>query len=98
MIHEYQLTTLLGTFQVFWTNPRKEWGIKTLETLPARVFLFEYVGEIISNQELASRKGRGNYAMNLDSDWRAENELTDDEALCIDASKFGNISRFLNHR
>lgn len=60
--------------------------------------MFEYVGEIISNEELASRKGTGKHAMNLDSDWRAENELNDDEALCIDASKVGEISRFLNHR
>lgn len=66
--------------------------------MPAGTFVFEYVGEIISSQKLSSRKGNGKYAMNLDSDWRAENELDDNEALCIDASKFGNISRFLNHR
>lgn len=64
----------------------------------AGTFVFEYVGEIVTNQELSTRKGKGKYAMNLDSDWRAENELSDDEALCIDASTFGNIARFLNHR
>lgn len=84
--------------QVFWTNSDKEWGIKTLEELPAGAFVFEYVGEIITSTELSTRKGMGKYAMNLDSDWRAEIECNDDEALCIDASEFGNISRFLNHR
>jgi hypothetical protein len=45
------------------------------------------------------RKGLvADYGVVLDGDDRMEEALNDDEAFCLDAVKFGNISRFLNHR
>ena len=85
-------------FQIFWTNSRKEWGIRTLEDLPQGAFVFEYVGQIVSNQEISTRRFHSKYVMDLDADWRNEQKLTDDEAFCLDATKCGNVSRFLNHR
>lgn len=76
----------------------KQWGIRTLEDLPRGAFVFEYVGQIVSSQEMSTRPFLGKYAMDLDADWRSEQKLTDDEALCLDATKCGNVSRFLNHR
>lgn len=60
--------------------------------------MFEYVGEIVSNQELSTRSFSSKYALQLDADWRSERELNDDELLCLDATNSGNVARFLNHR
>jgi SET domain-containing protein len=91
---------------VFWTSEGKGWGIRTLEDLPAGAFVFEYVGEILTNNEMYERnlalqkKGNGvhTYPMLLDGDWGSEANLKDEEALCLDATYFGNVARFLNHR
>lgn len=79
------------------TNPKKEWGIQTLEELPRGAFVFEYVGQIVSNEEMSTQPFRTKYVMDLDADWRSELKLLDDEALCLDATKCGNVSWFLNH-
>jgi len=38
--------------KVFWANQEKGWAIRTLEDLLACVFVFEYVGELLTNVEL----------------------------------------------
>ena len=38
------------------------------------------------------------YSIELDANWAAERVLDDNSALCLDASRFGNVARFLNHR
>jgi len=70
------------------------------------VFLFELAGEVVTNSEMLERNHlrqkfvdfNNSYAIQLDADWRMEVELGDDGALCIDATNYGNVSRFLNHR
>ena len=93
--------------QVFWTPEGKGWGIKTLEQLPCGTFVFEFVGEILKNKEMETqsrirckRKGRNliDFGMMLDANEKMEETLIDDEALCLDANRYGNIVRFLNHR
>jgi SET domain-containing protein len=80
---------------------------QTYKKLPQEAFVFEFIGEVLTNKELDTRnksqwkrrKGPvADYAVVLDGDDRMEEALNDDEALCLDAVKFGNISRFLNHR
>lgn len=95
--------------QVFMTQNRKGWGVRALEPIPAFSFVFEYVGEINTNEEQFYRnkvhreKGVHTYTMNLDADFDMEERhfgdgLTDTEALVLDATNFGNVSRFVNHR
>jgi hypothetical protein len=69
--------------------------------------VFEFVGEILTNKEMETRsrirrKRKGgdliDFGMMLDADEKMEETLTDDEALCLDANCYGNITRFLNHR
>ncbi|KAG8380407.1 hypothetical protein BUALT_Bualt06G0012100 [Buddleja alternifolia] len=90
--------------QVFLTGEGKGWGIRTLEELPKGAFVCEYVGEILTNIELYERnkKSRGQdkhvYPVLLDADWGTEGVLKDEEALCLDATHYGNIARFINHR
>ncbi|PKA65116.1 Peroxisome biogenesis protein 12 [Apostasia shenzhenica] len=79
-------------------------GVRTLEELPRGAFVCEYVGEILTNTELYFRqlhvtgKMRHTYPVLLDADWGAEQVLKDEEALCLDATFYGNVARFINHR
>ncbi|KAJ8616227.1 hypothetical protein MRB53_035599 [Persea americana] len=90
--------------QVFFTSEGKGWGLRTLEELPKGAFVCEYVGEVITNTELYNRnmQGTGNekhhYPVLLDADWGSEGVLKDEEALCLDATFYGNVARFINHR
>ncbi|EPS69629.1 hypothetical protein M569_05137, partial [Genlisea aurea] len=90
--------------QVFLTCEEKGWGLRSLEDLPKGAFVCEYVGEVLTNSELfervsRSRKGdKHSYPVLLDADWCAEGALKDEEALCLDATHYGNVARFINHR
>ncbi|KAL6971236.1 hypothetical protein U1Q18_030917 [Sarracenia purpurea var. burkii] len=90
--------------QVFMTSKGKGWGLRTLEDLPKGAFICEYVGEIVTNMELFERntqmsgKDRHTYPVLLDADWGSEGILKDEEALCLDATNYGNVARFINHR
>lgn len=86
---------------VYWTG-EKGWGVRTFEAIPVGSFVFEYVGEVVSNAELISRQQKspihGWYTLDLDADWKVEAEVTDNNALCLDGYKFGNVGRFVNHK
>ncbi|BFI30878.1 protein MpSUVR1 [Marchantia polymorpha subsp. ruderalis] len=92
--------------QIFFTQEGKGWGLRTLEQLPPGAFVCEYVGEIMTNIELDKRNhaqkgesvGAHTYPILLDGDWCSEKGLKDEEALCLDATNFGNVARFINHR
>lgn len=90
--------------QVFYTDDRRGWGLRTLEELPKGAFVCEYVGEILTTKELLDRTlqrthgANQTYPMLLDANWGAEEDLRDEEAMCLDASDYGNIGRFINHR
>ncbi|KAJ3706387.1 hypothetical protein LUZ61_010092 [Rhynchospora tenuis] len=90
--------------QVFKAGEQKGWGLRTMEDLPKGKFVCEYVGEILTNIELYDRhlSSRGNkrhtYPVLLDADWSTEGVLKDEEALCLDATYYGNVARFINHR
>ncbi|MFS8027920.1 putative [histone H3]-lysine(4) N-trimethyltransferase chromatin remodeling SET family [Helianthus anomalus] len=89
--------------QVFMTPEGKGWGLRTLEDLPKGTFVCEYIGEIVTNSELFARNEKNKnevhtYPVLLDADWSSEGFLKDEEALCLDATLFGNVARFINHR
>lgn len=90
--------------QVFLTEQGKGWGLRTLEDLPKGAFVCEYVGEILTNMELYERNKqsdenkRHTYPVYLDADWGSERVLKDEDALCLDATYYGNVARFINHR
>lgn len=92
-------------YQVFMTPGGKGWGLRTLEDLPKGAFVCEYVGEILTNAELYDRVSAESpnnkvhsYPVLLDADWGSERVLKDEEALCLDATHYGNVARFINHR
>ncbi|XP_042495753.1 probable inactive histone-lysine N-methyltransferase SUVR2 [Macadamia integrifolia] len=90
--------------QVFMTPGKKGWGLQSLEGLPKGTFICEYVGEIVTNIELYERNMRSSgkekhtYPVLLDADWGSEGVLNDEECLCLDATFYGNVARFINHR
>lgn len=72
--------------------PQKGWGLVAQEDIRQGQFVIEYVGEVISNEELERRlqhkvaqKDENYYFLTVDS------ELT------IDAGPKGNLARFINH-
>lgn len=89
---------------MFWTEGGKGWGVRALEDLPAGTFVCQYVGEILTNIEMWNRNqgvhrmAKHTFALQLDADWKTEEILTDEDALCLDGTYFGNVSRFINHR
>ncbi|CAL5394512.1 unnamed protein product [Camellia sinensis] len=87
------------TLQVFMTPRGKGWGLRTLEDLPKGAFVCEYVGEILTNAELFERASKSpsseEHAYPV-ADWGSEGVLKD--GLCLDATHYGNVARFINHR
>nr|TKW36176.1 hypothetical protein SEVIR_2G423700v2 [Setaria viridis] len=90
--------------QVFFTQEGKGWGLRTLDELPKGAFVCEYVGELLTNTELREKtsqkacKAGYTYPVDLDADCDSEGVLKDKEALCLDATFYGNVGRFINHR
>ena len=78
------------------------WGIQAAEHIPKGVFVFELIGEILTNAELIVRNKRVDgaltYSMALDADWATEQKGDDSSALCLDSTHFGNVAKFLNYR
>uniref|UniRef100_A0A182Y4A6 Histone-lysine N-methyltransferase n=1 Tax=Anopheles stephensi TaxID=30069 RepID=A0A182Y4A6_ANOST len=64
--------------------PGKAWGVRTMLPIPKGSFLVEYVGEILSD-EAANHRVDDSYLFDLGN------------GFCIDASAYGNVSRFFNH-
>ncbi|KAL5562000.1 hypothetical protein UlMin_031747 [Ulmus minor] len=90
--------------EVFFTSEGKGWGLRTREDLPKGAFVCEYIGEILTSTELYQRNmqcnksGKDTYLVLLDADWGPKGASKNEKALCLDASRFGNVSRFINHR
>ncbi|XP_065867994.1 histone-lysine N-methyltransferase SUVR4-like isoform X2 [Euphorbia lathyris] len=91
--------------QVFATPEGKGWGVRCVNSLKKGSFVCEYIGEIVTNLELydrnkerAIKQEKHTYPVLLDADWGSERILKDEEALCLDATEFGNVGRFVNHR
>ncbi|XP_022953604.1 histone-lysine N-methyltransferase SUVR4-like isoform X2 [Cucurbita moschata] len=90
--------------QVFFTSEGKGWGLRTLEDLPKGSFVCEYAGEILTISEMYHRKvqntknGQHTDPVLLDAFWNKEEPFKEEKALCLDATNFGNVARFINHR
>lgn len=80
---QHGITVRLQVFRAFGMG----WGVRPLSDIPKGTFVCEYVGEIISDSEAETRED--SYLFDLDN--------KEGETFCIDANKFGNIARFINH-
>ncbi|KAI4459833.1 g9a isoform b [Holotrichia oblita] len=77
---------LMQRFQLFRIE-KKGWGIKTLNAIVKGSFVCEYIGEIVNDVD-ADQREDDSYFFGLDSH---------EESFSIDARKYGNFGRFLNH-
>lgn len=89
---------------MFFTSDGKGWALRTLEDLPKGTFVCEFVGEILTSAELNERNmhcdgsRKDTYLALLDADWGSKTALENEKALCLDAARYGNVARFINHR
>lgn len=80
---------------IFKTANERGWGVRTDRLIAKGAYVSEYVGEIISAEETERRgkeydaRGR-TYLFDLDFNEK-------DNPYTVDAAKYGNISRFMNH-
>ena len=84
--------------EVFRTD-KKGFGMKTLEDIPSRTFVSEYIGEIIGERE-ANRRRQARIEANLKENYIfsiKEQTVSNLKITVIDASQKGNLSRFINH-
>ena len=90
--------------QVYWTKEGKGWGLRTLEDLPPGTFVCEYVGEILTSLEMKERKvaiqtlGKDTFPLQLSAKQCSERSIKQEEVFCLDATYYGNVARFINHR
>ena len=82
------------TLCIFKTEQRG-WGVRTERPIAKGQYICEYVGEIISHEE-TERRGKEYDAVGrtylFDLDFNEK-----DNPYTVDAAKFGNVSRFINH-
>ncbi|XWS45352.1 hypothetical protein CRYUN_Cryun15aG0129500 [Craigia yunnanensis] len=88
--------------QVFKTE-NKGWGVRAGEPILSGTFVCEYIGEILDEQEANNRLTRYDrdgcdYMYNVDSHINDMSRLIEGQVrYVIDATKYGNVSRFINH-
>lgn len=86
----------IRTPMCLFKTKNRGWGVKSVHRIFKGTFICEYMGEIINNEE-AEKRGQEydnigrNYLFDLDYDRDVE------EVFTIDAFKFGNMARFINH-
>ena len=69
-----------------------DWGLFAIEQIAAEEFVIEYVGEII-RQSVADHREKCYNAQGIGSSYM----FRIDQDCIVDATKCGNLSRFINH-
>ncbi|XP_022857934.1 histone-lysine N-methyltransferase, H3 lysine-36 specific-like [Olea europaea var. sylvestris] len=89
--------------EIFKTE-KKGWAVRAREAILRGSFVCEYIGEIIDEQEANNRCNRYDkescrYFYEIDAHINDVSRLIDGPVpYVIDATNYGNISRFINHR
>ncbi|GMY11618.1 histone-lysine N-methyltransferase SUVR5 isoform X1 [Fagus crenata] len=88
--------------EVFKTE-KKGWALRAGETILRGTFVCEYIGEVLDEQEANQRRHRYgkegcSYLYEIDSHINDMSRLIEGQVrYVIDATKYGNVSRFINH-
>lgn len=88
--------------EVFKTE-KKGWAVRAGEPILRGTFVCEYIGEVIDEQEANKRRNRYgsegcSYFYKIDAHINDVSRLIEEQApYVIDATKYGNVSRFINH-
>ncbi|TVU28189.1 hypothetical protein EJB05_19698 [Eragrostis curvula] len=94
---------LLLKLELFKTE-NKGWGIRAAEPISQGTFVCEYVGEVVKgddgvrNAEREAEGGGSSYLLGIASQIDREiSHTTGNVVYTIDATRYGNVSRFINH-
>ncbi|XP_022132629.1 histone-lysine N-methyltransferase SUVR5 isoform X2 [Momordica charantia] len=88
--------------EVFMTET-KGWAVRAGEPILRGTFVCEYIGEVLDEQEANRRRDRYNtegncYFLDVDAHINDISRLVEGSArYIIDATNYGNVSRFINH-
>ncbi|XP_054823931.1 LOW QUALITY PROTEIN: histone-lysine N-methyltransferase SUVR5 [Prosopis cineraria] len=88
--------------EVFKTE-KKGWAVRAGEAILRGTFVCEYVGEVLNEQEAHNRRKRHGiegcrYFLDIDARINDMSRLIEGQGrYVIDASRYGNVSRFINH-
>ncbi|XP_073021640.1 histone-lysine N-methyltransferase, H3 lysine-9 specific SUVH5-like [Primulina eburnea] len=88
--------------EIFKTKERG-WGLRTRGYVTSGSFICEYIGELLQEKEAEQRIGEDEYLFDIGDDHGEDGEfegLVDSrnhDLFAIDAGKFGNVGRFVNH-
>ncbi|RYQ80435.1 hypothetical protein Ahy_Scaffold1g106850 isoform B [Arachis hypogaea] len=84
-------------------NGVRGWGVRAGEAILRGTFVCEYIGEVLDVQEAHNRRKRYgtehcSYFYDIDDHVNDMSRLIEGQAhYIIDATKYGNVSRFINH-
>ncbi|XP_058761697.1 histone-lysine N-methyltransferase, H3 lysine-9 specific SUVH5-like [Vicia villosa] len=76
--------------EIFKTEA-KGWGVRSEKKIPSGSFICEYLGEIIEDKKALKMIDNDEYLFNIGNTNHMDGLFT------IDASKYGNVARFINH-
>lgn len=88
--------------EVFKTK-NKNWAVRAAEPILRGTFVCEYIGEVLDKQEANERRSRYgqqgcSYMYEIDAHTNDMSRLIEGQVeYVIDATKYGNVSRFINH-
>ncbi|KAJ7944359.1 Histone-lysine N-methyltransferase SUVR5 [Quillaja saponaria] len=88
--------------EVFKTE-KKGWAVRAGETILRGTFICECIGEVLDEQEANNRRNRYGKAgcshiYTIDAHINDMSRITEEQAqYVIDSTRYGNISRFINH-
>ncbi|XP_057984317.1 histone-lysine N-methyltransferase SUVR5 isoform X2 [Hevea brasiliensis] len=88
--------------EIFKTK-NKGWAVRTVEPILRGTFVCEYIGEVLDEKEAYERRGRYGeqgcrYMYDIDARANDMSRLIEGQVkYVIDATKNGNVSRFINH-
>lgn len=93
---------LLVKLELFSTE-NKGWAVRAADPIPRGTFVCEYVGEVVKDDEAMRNtereaKGECSYLLQINSHIDQERAKTlGTIPYMIDATRYGNVSRFINH-
>lgn len=72
----------------FFKTEKMGWGVRSPDFIQSGGFICEYTGELLREQEAEERVGHDEYLFDIGKNGGG---------FTIDAAKFGNVGRFINH-
>lgn len=89
--------------EIFKTDTRG-WGVRALTSISSGTFICEYTGQLLDDTEAERRIGEDEYLFDIGQNYTVNssgqanlNELEEEGGYTIDAARFGNVGRFINH-